>query len=599
MYEKNVEIINPKRKVVEDLKVRNASNGKLVASEYFGSKFTYDETFKMFEDYKKAFESLGDKEDEPITISAPTTIASVNAFYGVIDSNHIANMTGPGFLNAFPEKYVRDINCKTVFIFDTFLNKSLIDKLHHAGVKNIIITSVTDYMSAKIKLLGKLTGKINGKDFLDEYVNAGNALPGDMNFIRLKEFAAIGSKIKESIQHPYVEHQIIGYFLTGATTSRMPKAVQLYADGLNKMAEIYKHTDPTYRFGPQDRNLVLVPLFYGTGAIHGMHAGLITGMTNIYEPRYDRFAFGRYLADSKATGVIGSPSMAATLKNSGLANGSLSHVTYLFIGGEAIMPAQMKDVREQAKRLGIKYVFNGYGMTETFSMSAMSAIDPLSDDDITVLPVAGIKYRIADPITRDVLPDNTRGILEVLSPCATPGYLGTEKNDGLFTGDGWINTGDVAIRYDNERYRIFGRYTDSFTNSGEKYYMFDIEEKVLEHPGVLEAEVIKLKAGTEEYPAIVVVPNEDWKDKLDVITADVSKLTLPGMIHLVGIRFIDVFETSLITGKRDYLALENNRHGYYKYDVNSELFYQTDLPESSEPVVMTIQNSDIKIAETG
>ena len=95
---KNEKVLNPRRRVVEDLKIRNVGNEKTIAGEYFGSKFNYKETFKMFDDYKKSFISLDGDNDNPITISAPTTIASVNAFYGAIDSDKIANMTGPGFL---------------------------------------------------------------------------------------------------------------------------------------------------------------------------------------------------------------------------------------------------------------------------------------------------------------------------------------------------------------------------------------------------------------------------------------------------------------------------------------------------------------------
>ena len=47
-----MQIENPKRRIVEDLKIRNKDNMRGIAGEYFGSKFTYAQTFKMFEDYK-------------------------------------------------------------------------------------------------------------------------------------------------------------------------------------------------------------------------------------------------------------------------------------------------------------------------------------------------------------------------------------------------------------------------------------------------------------------------------------------------------------------------------------------------------------------
>ncbi len=163
-------IENPKLRVVEDLKIRNQQNMKMIAGEYFGSKFTYAETFKMFEDFKKALIHVDGLNEHAVTISAPSTIASVNAFYGTIDANKIANMVGPGFLQVYTEKYTKEMGSQTAIVFDGFLNDDVVAKMQAAGVKNLIITSITDYMSPVVKIAVQAQGLIDGKDFLDEYV---------------------------------------------------------------------------------------------------------------------------------------------------------------------------------------------------------------------------------------------------------------------------------------------------------------------------------------------------------------------------------------------------------------------------------------------
>lgn len=45
-------IENPRIRVVEDMKIRNRDNMKIVAGEYFGSKFTYGETSWYTQHYK-------------------------------------------------------------------------------------------------------------------------------------------------------------------------------------------------------------------------------------------------------------------------------------------------------------------------------------------------------------------------------------------------------------------------------------------------------------------------------------------------------------------------------------------------------------------
>ena len=574
MVEKFEEIKNPKRRVIEDLKIRNENNGDIIAGEYFGSKFTYDETFKMFNDFKKAFLSLDGKEEKPVVISAPSTIATVNAFYGAIDADKIAVPAGPGFIHAFTNRFTKEIGAETAIIYDGFLNEELIEKLNKADVKNVIVTSITDYMHPYVLEMGKRQGLLNPKDFLDEYIKSGKKLPSNMDFIRLSEFAKTGSEILEDTTLPYQENKIAAHFLTGATTSRIPKGVKIYADGLTKMAQIYDKA--WFDFKPGDRNTVFIPIFYATGAIHGIHAGLFSGFTNIYQPKYDRFAFGKDLAETKANIALVAPSHVATLDESGLSDNSLNHVKYIFIGGEAVTPAQMEKYRKSAKRLGIKYVLDGYGMTETASMTGVS--DKHGDyDDVTIAPVPGVKYRIVDPETREILPDNTRGILEKSSPCACAGYTDESLNKNLFTKDGWINTGDVAIRYSNGKYRIFGRSSDYFTNNNVHYAMFDIEEEVLKHPGISEAEVIKFTINNEEYPAIVIVVKQEWKDKLKEILTYINNLKTPGMNLVIGTRFISHFNTNPITAKRDYLSLTDYLDGYYQLDSKSNIVLQTDI----------------------
>lgn len=564
-----ISIENPKRRIVEDLKIRNKNNMQLCAGEYFGNKFTYDQTFKMFDDFKKAFIHIDGLNKDTITISTPSTIASVNAFYGALDANKVLNMTGPGFLHAYTEKYTRQLNSKTVIIYDGFLSDDLVLKFHAAGIKNLIIMSITDYMNPIIKKAATKKGIISDKDYLDEYTKRHHSIPQGMEIMRMREFAKIGSTIKESYDFKYEENQLAAYFLTGATTSQYPKCVKVSADGFTKMASIYDHIWFDYKAG--SRYSVLIPMFYATGAVHNIYTGLVGGLTMVYQPKYDRFAFATDLADSKANIVLATPSHVATLNECGLPDNALSHVKYVFIGGEAILPAQMEKFRKSAARLGIKYILNGYGMTETASMSSVSDKES-SGDDVTVSPIPGVEYRIVDPVTKEILPDNTRGILEKKSPCASLGYFEEEKNKKLFTDDGWINTGDVAIRYSNGKYRIFGRYTDSFTNGGITYAMYDIEEQALKHPDVAEAEVIKFEINGEEYPAMVVVLNSNAVDRISAITKELCAIDIAGMQHFIGVRFVDKFKTHPVTSKRDYLSLQNDKEGYFFVDKEENAF---------------------------
>ncbi len=563
-------IENPKIRILDDLKDRNKDNMKTIAGEYFGAKYTYAQTFKMIEEYKTAFIAVDGLNEHSITISAPSTIASVNAFYGAMDANKPVNLTGPGFLHAYTEKYTKNLDSETVFIYDGFLSDDLIDKLHSAGAKNLIVTSIADYMSPVVKMIATQKGVIKKTSFIDEYIKRHKSFPIGMEVFSVKDFADIGKRAKETYDFPYEENKLAARFLTGATTSQFPKCVKTSADGFTKMARIYDHAWIKELLTPKTRLGVFIPIFYATGAIHGIYGGLINGMTLVYKPKYDRFMFGNDLKESKLEVAVVAPSHVATLESSGLKKGSLNHVRCIFIGGEAVAPAQMGKFRKALKNLGVKSILNGYGMTETGSMSGISNKELEEIDDVTISPLPGIQYRIVDKDTNEILSDNQRGILQVKSPCATLGYIEDENNKQLFTQDGWINTGDDAVRYPNGHYRVFGRGTDHFTNRGQSFAMFDIEEKVLELDGVAEAEVIKFDINDNEQPAIVVVPKSSAD--LPNLLKDIYSLDIAGMEYLIGVRFIKNFNTNPVTSKRDYLSLQTELDNYYSVDKNGDFF---------------------------
>ena len=592
MTENHISIDNPKIRILDDLKTRNANNMNTVAGDYFGAKYTYAKTFKMIEDYKKAFIAVDGLNEHSITICAPSTIASVNAFYGAIDANKPVNLTGPGFLHAYTEKYTKNLDSETVFIYDGFLSDDLIDKFHLAGVKNLIVMNISDYMSPVVKMIAAQKGMIKKTSFIDNYIKQHKSFPQGMNVYSIKEFAEIGEKSKEMYEFPYEENKLAARFLTGATTSQFPKCVKISADGLTKMASIYDHAWIKELLTPKTRLGVFIPIFYATGAIHGIYGGLINGMTLVYKPKYDRFAFGKDLKESKLEVAVVAPSHVATLESSGLKSKALKNVKCIFIGGEAVAPAQMGKFRKALKNLGAKSILNGYGMTETGSMSGISNKEIDEIDDVTISPLPGIQYRIVDKSTNNILSDNQRGILQVKSPCATLGYIEDEKNKQLFTEDGWINTGDTAIRYENGHYRVFGRGTDHFTNNGKTFAMFDIEEKVLELDGVAEAEVIKFGNEGNERPAIIVVPKETAKHNLEALLREICSISVDGMQYLIGVRFINNFKNHPVTFKRDYLCLSNKKTGYFAISNDDEVLC-VDVDDNSS----VIRGSDIEIAE--
>lgn len=77
------------------------------------------------------------------------------------------------------------------------------------------------------------------------------------------------------------------------------------------------------------------------------------------------------------------------------------------------------------------------------------------------------------------------GTLWVRSPTAMLGYLNAPAP---LTPDGWYDTGD-AVEVRNGRFRILGRRSEMINVGGEKVYPAEIENVLLEMPGVIDVTV--------------------------------------------------------------------------------------------------------------
>ena len=76
--------------------------------------------------------------------------------------------------------------------------------------------------------------------------------------------------------------------------------------------------------------------------------------------------------------------------------------------------------------------------------------------------------------------------------CAIP-----EQTAATFTADGWLRTGDLAMRDADGAYRICGRRKEMYISGGENVFPAEVEAALCDCPGVAEA-------------VVVGVPDEKW-----------------------------------------------------------------------------------------
>ncbi|MFX1468634.1 MAG: AMP-binding protein [Promethearchaeota archaeon] len=146
--------------------------------------------------------------------------------------------------------------------------------------------------------------------------------------------------------------------------------------------------------------------------------------------------------------------------------------------------------RKWEEVIGFK-VGQGFGLTETSPVTHHQPawLPEIKPDSIGV-PIVDTDAKIVDPDTLEEQPIGTVGELLIKGPQVMKGYWKRpEETAATFVND-WLKTGDLARMDELGYFYIEGRTKDIIKYKGYKVMPKEVEEKLYEHPAVLEAGVV-------------------------------------------------------------------------------------------------------------
>jgi acyl-CoA synthetase (AMP-forming)/AMP-acid ligase II len=160
----------------------------------------------------------------------------------------------------------------------------------------------------------------------------------------------------------------------------------------------------------------------------------------------------------------------------------------LLIGGGAAKPANMQ--RDARQVLGVDVV-SGYGLTECPALVLNHSGDPddvLATDGRTMI---GAEMRIVrlDGVVAD---PNQDGEIQVRGDMLFLGYLDESLDADALTADGWLRTGDLGRMDERGQLTVTGRLKDIIIRKGENISAKEVEDVLIEHPGVRDVAVVGL-----------------------------------------------------------------------------------------------------------
>ncbi len=241
--------------------------------------------------------------------------------------------------------------------------------------------------------------------------------------------------------------------------------------------------------GAGDRYCLPLPFFHIAGA--GIVVAIIAAKMTLHPlVAFDPLKTLQIIKREECALLFAVPTMLiAMLQHSEFETYRPTSLKSVTSGGAPVPVAVMEQVKE---RMGsdVAIVF---GLTEsTGGITLTLPEDSFERKSETVgIPYPHVDVKIIHPATGDVVPVGERGELCCRGFLVMMSYYNMpEKTAAAIDGEGWLHTGDLATMDAQGYINIVGRLKEMVIRGGENIYPREIEELLIRHPKVADAQVL-------------------------------------------------------------------------------------------------------------
>jgi len=278
------------------------------------------------------------------------------------------------------------------------------------------------------------------------------------------------------------DHLAVLMFTSG--TAGSPRAAMLSHGNLQANLEQGRSDGAQIDVGDVVYGVLPMYHIFGLNVVLGLT--LARGATVVLVQRFDPSTALDTIRERGVTVVPGAPPLWLAFSHFDDAPADSFATVRLALTGAAKMPEEA--MRRLKQQFGLE-LREGYGLTEASPVVTSSTglvVKPGSVGRV----LDGIEVRLVDESGDDVAPGDP-GEIWVKGPNVFQGYLDDpEQTARVLTPDGWLRTGDIATADGDGFLYLVDRAKDLIIVSGFNVYPAEVEEVLLEHPGVAEVGVI-------------------------------------------------------------------------------------------------------------
>lgn len=353
---------------------------------------------------------------------------------------------------------------------NTLLSAAVYEAILNDSRATILIVSAQVWDTVKDAL--------DGNRFLRAVVVIGTAPEGSLSYAAFMRDAPAQDTVD-------AQGDELAFWLYSSGSTGTPKGVRHIHSSLKATADTFGAQILGIR--EEDTVFSVAKMFFAYGLGNAMSFPMAVGATAvIFGGRPTPDVVFEIMAREKPTLFCGVPTLYAALvaaqEKTGMA--PVHNIRLCTSAGEALP----RDIGQRWEKLWGAEIVDGVGSTEMLHIFLSNQPGQIVYGTSGVA-VPGYEVRLVDEHDQEVA-DGEVGELLVRGPSSADGYW-NRRAKSLSTFQGfWTRTGDKYERTAEGRYVYCGRTDDMFKVSGIWVSPFEVEQALVEYPGILEAAVV-------------------------------------------------------------------------------------------------------------
>ena len=282
-------------------------------------------------------------------------------------------------------------------------------------------------------------------------------------------------------------HDVVNMQYTSGTTG-FPKGVMLtHYNIVNNGLAI----GDAMKFTQDENLLICVPFFHCFGIVLALMAVLTHGSSMSIVEDFDARKVLNSIEKERCTALYGVPTMFSL--ELGLPDFDSFDLSTLRTGimAGAVCPIEL--MKKVMSKMHMKDIISVYGLTESSPGMTMSRVEHTAEQRATTVGTEfpHVEVRIVNPETNIECNIGENGEICCRGYNVMKGYY---KNDEAtfqtIDADGWLHSGDLAMKDSDGFYHITGRMKDMIIRGGENIYPREIENYIYQMPEVDMVEIV-------------------------------------------------------------------------------------------------------------